>query len=86
MHVLPPLATPPRPNTAIPQVTRALTMRCLPACRRAEEARKADIIASERRRLLAEAADVRAYLPRSVLRNQEDVAAITQGLQRLGGS
>ncbi|GBF95429.1 hypothetical protein Rsub_08391 [Raphidocelis subcapitata] len=42
------------------------------AAKRAEEARRAAIIEGERRKLLAQAADLQGFLPRGVLRGEDD--------------
>lgn len=53
----------------------------------AEEARKEQILEGERRKLLAEAAELKDYLPRGVLRDQADVDFINSLLAgaSLGG-
>lgn len=62
-----------------------------PACplnnaRRAEAERRAGIIEAERRRLLAQAADLQGFLPRGVLRGEEDAQLLrTAGAARGAG-
>ncbi len=43
------------------------------AAQRAEDERKLGIVEAERRRLLAEAAELREFLPRGVIRDQGDI-------------
>ncbi|KAL6760706.1 flagellar associated protein [Haematococcus lacustris] len=50
------------------------------AAQAAEEARRRGIIEEERRRMLREAADLKEYLPRGVLRDQSDLALINNQL------
>ena len=50
------------------------------AARRAEDERRLAIVEAERRILLAEAAELREFLPRGVLRDQGDVEYINQVL------
>lgn len=51
-------------------------------CRRAEASRAADIIEQERRKLLAEAAELQEYLPKGVLRDKADLEYVTQTFSR----
>jgi hypothetical protein len=47
------------------------------------QARKRQIIEDERRRLLREAAELKDYLPRGVIRDQQDLEFINQTLTQL---
>lgn len=66
----------------------ALTLRCWAAHvvaslhRRAEEARRAGVVAEERRRLLEQAADLADFLPPGVLKDRSELALMRQ---RAGG-
>lgn len=56
-----------------PQLPPCCTPHVAPTpCRRAEEARQAAIVEEERRKLLAQAADLQGFLPRGVLRDKAD--------------
>jgi hypothetical protein len=48
------------------------------AAQRLEDERKLALVEQERRRLLAEAAELRDYLPRGVLRDQNDLDYVNQ--------
>lgn len=50
--------------------------------RHAEEVRRAGVIADERRRLLAQAADLADYLPPGVLKNTQELDLLRQQQQQ----